>query len=70
MTHIALMKINQELVSALVERWRLECHTFHFLYGECTVTLEDVTLYLGLPIDGEAVIGGTDFSVPYLQDMY
>ena len=34
------------------------------------MTLEDVTLHLGLPIDGEAVTGGTDFNIPYLQDMY
>ncbi|KAF7820640.1 serine/threonine-protein phosphatase 7 long form-like protein [Senna tora] len=40
------------LVSALVERWRPETHTFHFPQGECTITLEDVAMQLGLPCGG------------------
>ncbi|KAK5819773.1 hypothetical protein PVK06_024796 [Gossypium arboreum] len=38
-------------------RWGPETHTFHLPCGECTVTLEDVALQLGLPIDGSAVTG-------------
>ncbi|KAH1064809.1 hypothetical protein J1N35_029796 [Gossypium stocksii] len=34
-------------------------HTFHLLCGECTITLEDVQLQLGLPVDGYVVIGST-----------
>ncbi|MBA0766939.1 hypothetical protein Gotri_015929 [Gossypium trilobum] len=41
----------------MVERWRLETHTFHLPYGECTITIEDVSLQLGLPINGEVVTG-------------
>ncbi|MBA0664025.1 hypothetical protein Goklo_004101, partial [Gossypium klotzschianum] len=37
---------------ALVERWRLETQTFHLSCGECTITLEDVHLQLGLPWTG------------------
>ncbi|MFQ6654101.1 hypothetical protein Gotur_025208 [Gossypium turneri] len=44
-----------DLLSALVERWHPETHTFHFPCGECTVTLEDVALQLGLPIDRNPV---------------
>ena len=47
------------LIRALVERWRPETHTFHFPCGECTITLEDVALQLGLPIDGKEVMGGS-----------
>jgi len=39
-----------------VERWRTKTHTtFYFSLGETTLTLEDVELVLGLPVDGEAV---------------
>ncbi|RYR31580.1 hypothetical protein Ahy_B01g056406 [Arachis hypogaea] len=49
--------LDESLVSAFVERWRLEMHTFHMPFGECTLTLQDVAFQLGLPVDGEAVSG-------------
>ena len=47
------------LSTTLHERWRSETHTFHFPHGETTVTLEDVAVLLGLPIDGDVVTGPT-----------
>ena len=41
----------------MLERWRPETYTFHLPIGECTVTLEDVYMLLGIPIDGKAIIG-------------
>ncbi|KAE9621494.1 hypothetical protein Lal_00033000 [Lupinus albus] len=49
--------IDVSLISALVERWRPETCTFHLPYGECTITLEDVALQLGIPVDGHALTG-------------
>ena len=49
--HIALIKqcrIDLALITALVERWRPETHTFHLPWVECTTTLKDVTLHLGI----------------------
>ncbi|BAU01293.1 hypothetical protein VIGAN_11049800 [Vigna angularis var. angularis] len=51
------MEINHHLVTALVERWRVETHTFHLPLGESSITLEDVALQLGLPIEGHVVTG-------------
>ncbi|XP_052885292.1 protein MAINTENANCE OF MERISTEMS-like [Gossypium arboreum] len=50
-------KLGPKLISVLIERWRPETHTFHHPCRECTITLEDVHLQLGVPVDGCAVIG-------------
>jgi len=46
-------------VTTLVERWRFKSHTFYLPVGECTITLKDVALQLGLRIDGRPVTGPT-----------
>ena len=56
------MSIDAPLISALVERWRRETNSVHMRVGEMTITLEDVFLILGLPIDGDPVIGVTSHS--------
>ncbi|RYQ92855.1 hypothetical protein Ahy_B09g099099 isoform A [Arachis hypogaea] len=54
--------VDEPLLSAFIERWCPETHTFHMPFGECTITLQDVAYQLGLPIDGEPVSGClTDF---------
>ncbi|MBA0570824.1 hypothetical protein Golob_004432, partial [Gossypium lobatum] len=50
-------KLDPKLISALVERWRPDTHTFHLPYGESTITLEDVHLQLGLLVDKSVVTG-------------
>ncbi|RYR14041.1 hypothetical protein Ahy_B04g070710 isoform B [Arachis hypogaea] len=49
--------VDEPLLSAFIERWCPETHTFHMPFGECTITLQDVAYQLGLPIDGEPVSG-------------
>ena len=44
-------------LTALVDRWRPETHTFHLPAGEMTFTLQDVAMLFGLHIDGRAVTG-------------
>ncbi|XP_050890129.1 protein MAIN-LIKE 2-like [Lathyrus oleraceus] len=54
--------IDNKFILALCERWRPETHTFWFPTGECTVTLEDVYMLLGLRIEGKAVNGKTNYA--------
>ncbi|MBA0874836.1 hypothetical protein Goshw_022772, partial [Gossypium schwendimanii] len=50
-------KFNPKLISAFIERWRLETLTFHLPCRECTIILEDVQLQLGLSIDRSILTG-------------
>jgi hypothetical protein len=54
---VGLPMMDSSALTALVDRWRPETHTFHLPAGELTVTLQDVAMLLGLPIDGEPVCG-------------
>nr|XP_040254179.1 protein MAIN-LIKE 1-like [Aegilops tauschii subsp. strangulata] len=52
--------LNAPLVTSLADRWRTETHNFHLRTGEMTVTLEDVALITGLPIDGRPLCMSTN----------
>ncbi|KAK5794129.1 hypothetical protein PVK06_035334 [Gossypium arboreum] len=62
MALIQTFDLRYDLIYALVERWHPEAHTFHLTCEECTITLEDVALQLGLTIDGNAVTGISSIS--------
>ncbi|XP_075524039.1 serine/threonine-protein phosphatase 7 long form homolog [Primulina tabacum] len=48
---------DNHLLTAIVEIWRRETHTFHLTMGEATITLQDVALIWGLNIDGMLITG-------------
>ncbi|XP_048492828.2 protein MAIN-LIKE 1-like [Beta vulgaris subsp. vulgaris] len=50
------LEIDRPLLTALVERWRQETHTFHLTVGEATITLEDVAVILGLRVHGDLLL--------------
>ena len=47
-------------LTALVDRWRPETHSFHLPCSEMTVTLGDFAMITALPIKGHALIGRVD----------
>lgn len=47
-------------LTALVDRWRPETHSFHLPCGEMTVTLEDFAMITALPIQGHALTRRVD----------
>ena len=53
-------EIDHNLIMAFVERWRPKTHTLHLPYGETMITLQDVKVLLGIPIDGGAIVGTID----------
>ncbi|CAL8164325.1 unnamed protein product [Prunus armeniaca] len=62
------------VVSTFVEWWHPETNTFHIPFGEMTITLDDVSSILGIPVFGAAVApleddNDTNFelSVKYLR---
>ena len=52
-------ELDHGLITALVERWQPETHTFHMPYDEITITLQDMEVILRLPVDGDAITGST-----------
>ncbi|KAK1631003.1 hypothetical protein QYE76_005318 [Lolium multiflorum] len=51
--------MNAAALTALVDRWRPETHTFHLRAGEMAPTLQDVSMILGLPIQGDPLCMNT-----------
>ncbi|KAI5005803.1 hypothetical protein ZWY2020_033046 [Hordeum vulgare] len=53
--------LNAAAITALIDRWRPETHSFHLRTGEMIVTLQDVSMITALPIEGKPLCMSTDF---------
>ncbi|KAI5004140.1 hypothetical protein ZWY2020_031383 [Hordeum vulgare] len=49
--------LNATALTALTDRWRPETHSFHLPLGEMSITLEDIAMISGLPIEDRALTG-------------
>ena len=49
--------LNDMALTTLTDRWRPETHSFHLPLGEMSITLEDIAMITGLPIEGRALTG-------------
>jgi hypothetical protein len=49
-------RMDEALLTGLVDRWRPETQIFYLLFDEMTVTLKDVAMLTGLPIRGRPVV--------------
>lgn len=72
-SRLAGIQIDWGLITALVERWIPETHTFNFSVGECMISLQDVSVLLGLLIDGPPITGFTAVKggwANYIEDVF
>ena len=51
--------LDHALITVLVERWRVETHSFHLPHSEMTITLQDMEVIMGVPVDGWPMVGFT-----------
>ncbi|XP_038885755.1 serine/threonine-protein phosphatase 7 long form homolog [Benincasa hispida] len=58
---IGFIQLDWHLITALVECWRPETHTFHLPCGECTITLQDVAIQFGLRVDDQPLTGSLQY---------
>lgn len=59
-----------KFILALQERWRPHTHTFIFSTGECTITLRNMYMLLGLPINDKTVNGKTNLQIQYARNFW
>ena len=53
------INLDHALITALVERWRPETHSFHLPHDEMTITLQDMEVIMGVPVDDLLMVGYT-----------
>ncbi len=62
--------VDHAFIEALVERWTPKTNSFHFYWGDMTITLHDVVCLLGLPIEGRACVAPRQLSRVEVAEMF
>ena len=60
------MELDHAFITALVEYWCPETHTFHLPRGEMAITLQDIEVMLRVPVDRLPVTRGVKLGWPAL----
>jgi len=55
LTNISYRRANRFVIFTFVELWQPETNTFHMSFGEMTITLDDVSTLVGIPMMGHSV---------------
>ncbi|PKU67418.1 Serine/threonine-protein phosphatase 7 long form like [Dendrobium catenatum] len=50
-------RMDHHLLTAMAERWSPKTNTFHLPVGEMSIMLQDVSMILGIQIDGPSFVG-------------
>ncbi|PHT50915.1 12-oxophytodienoate reductase-like protein [Capsicum baccatum] len=53
---VGKIQLDHKLITAMIEQWRPETHTFHLPFGEATMTLQDIQILFGLCVEGDVVV--------------
>ncbi|KAF6174747.1 hypothetical protein GIB67_031271, partial [Kingdonia uniflora] len=69
-SEISFEHYNAGLISAICEHWQRETNTFHFSWGEMTLSLDDVQHLIGLSADGDVPITEGIWSLPKLVEFF
>ena len=60
------LEVDHALITTLVKCWRPETHTFHLPHEEMGITLQDIEVMLGVPVDGLPITGAVKMEWPTL----
>lgn len=55
LVHASYLFVNRVVISVFVEHWYPETNTFHMLFGELTITLNNVYTLLGILVIGTPI---------------
>uniref|UniRef100_K3YLA0 SWIM-type domain-containing protein n=1 Tax=Setaria italica TaxID=4555 RepID=K3YLA0_SETIT len=63
---VGLAPMDGPLLTAMIDRWHPETHTFHLPFGEMTITMQDVPMILSLSLEGTFLLDAAGNTVSWM----